>query len=228
MTLTGSSTAASAPSRLRGFPDGHPFFRLSQAAVAAGLHLMADVRAQHMDHCPPRGPVVLASNHLSYFDIPLIGAWAPRTTLFFSKVEVRRWPVIGWIGAQYGTIFVRRGESDRNAIREAIAALTAGQMVGVFPEGHRSHGTGLLVAQPGVALLALRGGATVWPVGITGSEHIMKRGRPTVTLTGGEPFDPLAAAHDAYGEKPSHQQVAETIMRRIAALLPESYRGQYG
>ena len=225
--MTGTASELVAP-RLRGFPDGHPFFRLSQTAVAGALRLMADVRAEHMDRCPARGPVVLASNHLSYFDIPLIGAWAPRTTLFFSKAEVRRWPVIGWIGAQYGTIFVRRGESDRHAIREAIAALTLGQMVGVFPEGHRSHGQGLLQAQPGVALLALRGGATVWPVAITGSEHIFKRARPKVTLTGGEPFDPLTAARELFGDKPSHQQVADTIMRRVAALLPEGYRGGYG
>jgi 1-acyl-sn-glycerol-3-phosphate acyltransferase len=216
------------PLKPRGFRDGHPVFRVSQIAVAGALHLMADIRAHHMDRCPPRGPVMLVSNHLSYFDIPLIGAWTPRTTLFFSKAEVHRWPVIGLIAARYGTIFVRRGESDRQAIRDALSALSGGQLVGVFPEGHRSHGRGLLPAQPGVALLALRGGATVWPVGVTGSEHIFKRRRPEVTLTGGEPFDPLAVAQMEHGEKPSHQQVADTIMRRVAALLPEEYRGEYG
>jgi len=214
--------------RPRGFPDGHPVFRATQIAIAGALHLMANVKPHRMELCPASGPVVLASNHLSYFDIPLIGAWAPRTTLFFSKSEVRRWPVIGWIGATYGTIFVRRGESDRQAIRDALAALAAGQMVGVFPEGHRSHGMGLLEAQPGVALIAQRSGALVWPVAVAGSEYFFKRPRPEVTLTGGEPFDAVEAARSVYGEHPSHQQITETIMRRIAALLPESYRGRYG
>ena len=220
--MTSSSPA------LRGFRDGHPVFRVSQVVVAGALRLLADVEARHMDRCPSSGPVILAANHLSYFDIPLIGAWTPRTTLFFSKSEVKRWPVIGQIATRYGTIFVRRGESDRQAMRDTLAALANGQLVGVFPEGTRSHGRGIIRALPGVALLAQRSGATIWPVAVTGSERIGKELRPRVTLTGGEPFDARAAARDRFGEKPTHEQVAETIMRRVAALLPESYRGEYG
>ena len=221
MTATTSHT-------LRGFRDGHPWFRISQSAVAGALHLLADIRVTQMDRCPPTGPVILASNHLSYYDIPLIGAWTPRTTLFFSKSEVKRWPVIGAIATRYGTIFVRRGESDRQAVRDTLAALGNGQLVGVFPEGTRSHGKGMIRALPGIALLAQRSGATVWPVAVTGSERIGKQLRPTVTLTGGEPFDPIAAAQAEHGARPSHEQITDTIMRRIATLLPENYRGQYG
>ena len=213
---------------LRGFRDGHPVFRVSQTLVAGTLRLMADIRVRGMDRCPPLGPVILASNHLSYFDIPLIGAWTPRTTLFFSKSEIKRWPLIGLIATRYGTIFVRRGESDRQAVRETLRALGNGQLVGVFPEGTRSHGKGIIRALPGIALLAQRSGATIWPVAVTGSERMGKDLRPTVTLTGGEPFDPVAVARAQYGDTPTHEQVAETIMRRVAALLPERYRGQYG
>jgi 1-acyl-sn-glycerol-3-phosphate acyltransferase len=170
----------------------------------------------------------MVSNHLSYVDIPFIGAWAPRGTIYFSKHEVEHWPVVGFFASTYGTVFVRRGESDRQAVRDALGFLNAGRMIGVFPEGHRSHGKGLLTAQPGVALLAQRSGAVVWPVALTGTEHVFKQRRPKITLTGGEPFDPLAAARAEHGEKPSHQQVADTIMRRIAGMLPESYRGVYG
>ena len=77
------------------------------------------------------------------------------------------------------------------------------------------------------ALLAQRSGALVWPVAVTGSEHIAKQLRPRVTLTGGDPFDPIAAAREEHGDRPSHQQVVDTIMRRLAALLPDSYRGAY-
>ena len=213
---------------IRGFRDGHPVFRVSQVVVAGALRLMADISARDMHLCPPSGPVILAANHLSYFDIPLIGAWTPRTTLFFSKSEIKRWPIIGQIATRYGTIFVRRGESDRQAVRETLDALANGQLVGVFPEGTRSHGKGMIGALPGISLLAQRSGATIWPVAVTGSERIGKEPRPKVTLTGGEPFDPLAAARAIHGERPSHEQVAETIMQRVAALLPESYRGEYG
>ena len=226
--MTTTSPTIPTPAPLRGFRDGHPVFRVSQTVVAGVLRLMADIQVRHMDRCPPTGPVILAANHLSYFDIPLIGAWTPRTTLFFSKSEIKRWPVIGWIATRYGTIFVRRGESDRQAMRDTLAALANGQLVGVFPEGTRSHGKGIIRALPGIALLAQRSGATVWPVAVTGSERMGKELRPTVTLTGGEPFDPLAVAREQFGDRPTHEQVAETIMRRVAALLPESYRGQYG
>jgi 1-acyl-sn-glycerol-3-phosphate acyltransferase len=225
MTTTSGTTTAPV---LRGFRDGHPWFRLSQVVVAGALHLLADIRVSHMERCPPEGPVILVSNHLSYYDIPLIGAWAPRTTLFFSKSEIKRWPVIGGIATRYGTIFVRRGESDRQAVRETLTALGNGQLVGVFPEGTRSHGRGMIRALPGVALLAQRSGAAVWPVSVTGSERIGKDLRPSVTLTGGDPFDPVAAAVAEHGERPTHEQITDTIMRRIAALLPDRYRGAYG
>jgi 1-acyl-sn-glycerol-3-phosphate acyltransferase len=222
-TARGSALAPQA----RGFHDGHPFFVLTQWMVAGALHLLADVTARGMERCPAAGPVLLAANHLSYVDIPLVGAWAPRTTIFFSKMEVNHYPVVGWIGRTYGTIFVRRGEADRQAIREALASLAAGQMIGVYPEGHRSHGRGLLPAQPGIALLAQRSNALVWPVAITGTEAVGKRLRPKVTITGGEPFDALAVAAAEHGPRPTHEQVTSAIMGRIAALLPERYRGAY-
>jgi 1-acyl-sn-glycerol-3-phosphate acyltransferase len=228
-SLSSPTPAVSVAARPRGFRDGHPFYLLSQRAVAAALRCVADIHVEGMARCPTAGsgPVLLCSNHLSYADIPLIGAWAPRPIVFFAKSEVRRLPVVGPITAFYGTIFVRRGESDRHAIRQAMACLAAGQVLGFYPEGHRSHGAGLLRAQPGVALLARGSRAVVWPVAVTGTHYVGKRARPRVTLTGGEPFDPLAAARADYGPAPSHQDIADAIMRRIAALLPAPYRGAY-
>jgi len=85
----------------------------------------------------------------------------------------------------------------------------------------------LLPGQPGAALLAQRSRVKVWPVAVSGTERIGKQARPKVLLRAGEAFDPLAAARAEHGPSPTHQQVADTIMRRIAALLPEEYRGVY-
>ena len=98
----------------------------------------------------------------------------------------------------------------------------------MFPEGHRSRGEGLLPASPGVALLAQRAGAQVWPVAVTGTEQIGKSLRPRVTIRGGEAFDPSAELRAQLGRAPTHQEVTDLIMQRIAALLPPSYRGRYG
>ena len=197
--------------------------------MRAALRGAADIQVRGMEHCPPTGSggLILVSNHLNVTDIPLIGAWCPRAVLFFAKSEVRDWPIVGGIGQAYGQIFARRGEADRQAIRESLACVAAGQVLGIFPEGHRSPGAGLLPAQPGVALLAARSAAPVWPVAVTGSDRIFKDLRPRVTLTGGLPFDPLAVAREEQGREPSHQEVADAIMRRVAALLPDSFRGHY-
>lgn len=217
-----------APPRLPALRDQHPVYVFSQYLVRAVLHSLASIKVVNAATCPRTGPVIMASNHLSYVDIPFIGAWAPRNTIYFSKSEVRNWPFFGYIAYTYGTVFVRRGEADRQAVRDALTFLKNGRMIGVFPEGHRSHGQGLLPAQPGVGLLVQRSRAPVWPVAITGTEHVFKQRRPRIVMTGGEPFDAIAAAQAAYGPRPTHQQVADTIMQRIAALLPEPYRGTYG
>ncbi len=226
--LPRSSRGGITPQR-RGFRDDDPFYVFSCRVVAGALRLLADIHVSGMEHCPPagRGGLILASNHLCVADIPLTGAWCPRAVIYFAKREVRDWPVVGRVGQAYGQIFARRGEGDRQAIRESLACLAAGQVLGIFPEGHRSRGHGLLRAQPGVAFLALRSGVPVWPVAITGTERIGKDVRPRVILSGGLPFDPLAVARETAGPAPSHQDVADAIMRRIAALLPEHLRGVY-
>jgi 1-acyl-sn-glycerol-3-phosphate acyltransferase len=211
----------------RGFPDRHPWYLFSRMVVAGSLRLVADVHVSGMEQCPAHGGLILASNHSHLTDIPLIAAWCRRAVIYFTKWEIRDWPVIGGIGLHYGQIFVRRGEADRRAIREALTCLAAGEVLGVFPEGHRSHGRGLLPGKPGIGLLAVRSGVPVWPVAVTGTESIGRRLRPRVTLTGGPPFDPVAAARAEHGPSPSYQDITDVIMRRIAALLPEDLRGAY-
>ena len=222
------NAALARPPHARALRDRHPIFVASQWLVAGVLHALADVEVTGAELCPKSGPVILASNHLSYVDIPFIGAWAPRSTIYFSKHEVQHWPVVGFFASTYGTVFVRRGESDRQAMRDALGFLSDNRVIGVFPEGTRSKRNGMRTAQPGIALLAQRSGAIVWPVGVTGTERVFNVRRPKITLTGGEPFDPLAAARAEHGDRPSHQQVTDTIMRRVATLLPGSYRGVYG
>ena len=226
--VTAGRSGGIVPQR-RGFRDRAPFYLFARGVVAGTMLALADVRATGLERLPPAGSggLILASNHVSMADVPLLGAWCPRTVIFFTKSEVRDWPVVGGIATSFGNIFVRRGAADRQAIRETLACLAAGQVVAIFPEGHRNHGAGLRPAQPGVALLALRSGVPVWPVAITGTERIGRRFRPRVTLTGGEPFDPLAAARQEAGPAPTHQDVADAIMRRVAALLPEHLRGVY-
>jgi len=133
----------------------------------------------------------------------------------------------------FGGFTVERGVVDRTALDVASMVLRDGRALGIFPEGTRSRTMQLQRGRLGAAFLAARSGAYIVPVGISGTEKIRQRyedrrmllRRPRVTVNIGEPFRlPLIEA------KPNRAQLAaytETIMRRVAELLPESYRGVY-
>lgn len=220
------SGAVAAP---RGFADDDRFFRFSQVVVKAVLRATTSLVVEDIERCPPKsdGPLILAASHVAYYDIPLLGSVMPRATIFISKSEVEKWPILGWVGARYGTIYLRRGEADRGAIREALGVLAAQQMLTIFPEGHRNKGNGLLPAQPGISLLASRGRARIWPVAIDGTHRIFKHPRPKVTVRAGEPFDPRAILGSDGTAVRDHQVIADEVMRRIADLLPREGRGAY-
>ena len=132
-------------------------------------------------------------------------------------------PIFGWLIAQAGVFALERDSPDRAALRKALAFLADGEIVGIFPEGHRSTTRGLLRARPGVALIARRSGAPVIPVAFEGTD-VAKLGRfwrRDVTLHIGASFH----ASDLAGE--DEQALTDDIMRRIAAMLPPERRGAY-
>jgi 1-acyl-sn-glycerol-3-phosphate acyltransferase len=182
------------------------------------------------EHVPASGGLLVISNHLNNSDPPLLGASIRKRRIrFMAKAELfhkRPWNWAIWL---FGAFPVRREEADLRALRTATELLKGGAIVAILPEGHRNrHGTGMQKAQPGAALVALRAGVPILPVGITGSQQI--RGlpvllkHPRITVTIGEPFTlpkPERIRGDAVHE------AMEIMMRRIAALLPPDYQGQW-
>lgn len=177
---------------------------------------------------PADGPLIVVANHLNNADPPLLGAALSRPVHFMAKQELfdkRPWSVfIRWFGA----FPVRRFEADLAALREAQRLLASGAAIGMFPEGHRSHGKGMQPPYPGTALIALRTGATILPVGITGTEAVSSPAvllhRPTIRVMIGEPFSfPREGRITAEAVRSG----GDEIMRRIAQLLPPRYQGVY-
>jgi 1-acyl-sn-glycerol-3-phosphate acyltransferase len=209
----------------------HPlFYEASRVPLSLFTHFVARLEVRGLEHIPARGPAILCSNHVAWMDILAIAVECPRPQHHMGKIELFSVPVLGWYIRALGAFPVRRGESDRESLRMAEEVLAAGQVVVVFPEGHRS-GTGRLAAgHPGVALIALRTGAPIVPVGISGTEHIFRDRRygpwaPPVRVVYGEPFELKAA-----GPRRTRAELEAgmaTIMGRIAALLPPAYRGAY-
>jgi 1-acyl-sn-glycerol-3-phosphate acyltransferase len=129
------------------------------------------MRVTGEEHVPPTGPVILAANHRSFWDIPVHVVASPRPIAFMAKQELYRGPITGWMWRALGGFPVRRDTADIRAIDTALALLEQGDMVGVYPEGTRSRTGEMLPFLKGAAWLALRTGAPIVPCGLMGTER---------------------------------------------------------
>ncbi|HEX9496291.1 MAG TPA: lysophospholipid acyltransferase family protein [Candidatus Limnocylindria bacterium] len=189
---------------------------------AVGLAIYG-MRIEGREHIPS-GAYILVANHTNWKDPPALEFTFQVAIRFMAKIEAFGMFFLGGLMRGIGCFPVRRGESDRRAIMTCLQVLRAGNPLGFFPEGTRSRDGALHRAHPGVAFLAERSGAPILPVGITGMATA-KAFRSDIRVHVGEPFHvrDLALAEGA-----SDQEVADAIMRRVAALLPETMRGVYG
>jgi 1-acyl-sn-glycerol-3-phosphate acyltransferase len=212
--------------------------RAMAAGVRAGLAGLTRVRVEGaIDDIPREGAVIIASNHASNLDVPVLGSsLMPRIGRRFQwlgKREVFDWPVVGWIADAGGVHPVDRSTADVEAYRLAKRILDEGHALFVFPEGTRSRDGRLHKARDGVAALALRTGAPIVPVGIAGSYERWPRGQRLphpggrVTVRVGPPFRLADVLPPGLDRRAATPMATELIMRRIAALLPESQRGAY-
>lgn len=202
------------------------------------------VVVEGLDEVPDEPGVILASNHLSVVDPPLLSLLVARAVgrrvRYMAKAEVMAMPIVGAVLRAYGGFGVRRGQADREAYRLAQAVLAGGDWLGLAPEGTRSREARLGEPKPGVVALALRSDALVLPVGIAGSERTwpigarLPRRGTTVTVRFGpayRPGDADPSAPEAPVGAPRREDVAaqtERLMGRIAALVPPAYRGRFG
>jgi len=205
----------------------------ARLVVKAVVLLLVDLHISGGDKVPRHGPVILASNHLSNADPPVLGTSVGRRVVFMAKQEAMSWPILGLLIRLSGALPVRRFEADLGALRKATEVLQKGRALIMFPEGTRSRQRQLQMGHPGTALIALRSGAPIVPVGISGTERIrfpsvifglLRLRRPRVDLAFGDPFFLPNVTRISSDEV---NRCTDLIMRRIAALLPPAYRGPY-
>jgi 1-acyl-sn-glycerol-3-phosphate acyltransferase len=189
------------------------------------------------DAIPRDGPVILAANHISNADPVLIGAWLTprlgRRIHWLGKKEMFDWPVVGWVARNGGIVPVDRDGADVEAFRTASRVLEAGEVLMVFPEGTRSPTAELQPPKDGLAMLALRTGATIVPIGISNTDRLWPKGRPIprpgghVSMRVGAPFRIADLLPPELDRKAAKRLATTLIMRRIAALLDPRHRGPY-
>jgi len=206
------------------------FYYIARAIVRVLLKLLTRCQVKGRENIPSQGPLLIVANHLSLVDPPLLGVSLGRKVIFMAKKELFRFRLIGYFIGSLGAFSVHRGQLDRKAMRQAYQVLADGLTLVMFPEGTRSRSGRLRPAFPGPALIAMRSGAPVLPVGIIGTEKI--RGvtwllrRPQITVNIGSPFylPPVSSRLT----KAELAELTNSIMGHIAELLPPEYRGDYG
>ena len=180
------------------------------------------------DNFPMGGPFLIASNHASHLDPPVVGAHLPRQMRFFARRSLWNNKLLArWLN-QVETIPVERDSGDIGAIKRVLQALKENRAIVLFPEGTRSPDGNLQSPKAGVGLMACKTGVPVVPCRVYGSFTAFGKGKRIPRF--GTPIDivfgpPIAAAEydDPSVGKARYELAAERIMQGIAALLPPKY-----
>ena len=192
-------------------------YRFGQLVSAALFKTVWRREVQGSENVPSSGGVLLASNHLSNLDPPLIGSSILRPIRYFAKEELFKIPLLGWYISRVNAFPVKRFEHDVGAFKKAHALLASGEAVLMFPEGHRSKTGEPGKARAGAGMLACKAGVPVIPVCIVGSRNPAKLHK--IKIRFGKPIFP--GKDDDQKEK--YQAFSERIMAAIAELKSMMY-----
>ena len=151
-------------------------YRFSQIVFRLLFYTVFRTRVYGRENIPKEGAVILAANHASNIDPPLMASLIERPVSYMAKIELFENPIFGAAIRRCHAFPVKRGASDRGAIKAAVTVLKEGHMLGLFPEGTRSKTGELQKAEAGIALIASMTGAPIVPVAILNSHHIFANG----------------------------------------------------
>lgn len=165
------------------------------------------------ENFPEDKGVLICSNHISNFDPPLVGVAAPRKVRFMAKAEMFTIPILKRLFIVLGAFPVKRGLTDKQALRNGISILNNGEVMGLFPEGTRNRSKKLKQGLTGAGFFALRSNAVVIPCAIVGSYRPFKK----INIAFGKPID-FQAMTD---KRLSAKEATEMIMDHIEKLLAE-------
>jgi 1-acyl-sn-glycerol-3-phosphate acyltransferase len=187
---------------------------LGRPTIGTAVKLVAPMRVYGAERVPRTGGLVVACNHFSWIDPAVLGAACPRTLYYMAKVEAHRVPGLGQLMRAFGAFPVRRGESDREAVRTMRRIVADGHALGLFAEGTRQRSGVPGPVQPGAAMVAITEGVPVVPVAIHGSQSWKPGNFAPVSVAWGEPrtFEGLPRGGKGYKE------ASAEIERAIHAL----------
>ncbi|MEI8105558.1 MAG: lysophospholipid acyltransferase family protein [Actinomycetes bacterium] len=190
-------------------------WRTSRGWISPLVKALARPRAYGLDRWPLEGGCVLAINHLAWIDIGVVGALSPRNINYVAKTELRGVPGLGKFLAWHGIISVKRGQSDRDAVRQMREFTAAGRSIGVFVEGTRQKSGRPGKAQPGAAMVAIKENVPIVPIAIYGTQFWKVGNFAPCSLAVGEPFSLESYPRGGAGYKHASLE----IERRLTVLF---------
>lgn len=205
-------------------------YYVGRIMVRVLLVLLTHWQVRGRDNIPDRGSLLVIANHLHLVDPPVLAVSLKRKAIFMAKEELFRSRFSGYFIGGFGAFPVSRGQQNRKAIQQAERVLTEGLALIMFPEAARSPNAQMQNAYRGAALVALRNGVPILPVGITGTEKIkgftwLLRHRPRITVNIGQPFH--LPPDNGQVSRSEMAELTYFMMAKVAELVPAEYRGIY-
>jgi 1-acyl-sn-glycerol-3-phosphate acyltransferase len=197
-------------------------WKLGRPTLGNAVRLFAPLRVYGAERMPASGGLVLALNHFSWLDPPAFGEASPRTIYYMAKIEAHKVPGLGQLIRSFGTLSVRRGESDREAIRMMRQVVRDGNALGLFVEGTRQLSGRPGEVKPGAAMVTVQEDAPVVCGAIHGSQFWRVGNFHPVSVAWGEPlhFDGLPRSAKGYREASA---VIQDELRKLWEFLVEMH-----
>ena len=190
------------------------------------VKVAARLRVYGNDRVPREGGCVVASNHFSWLDPPALGAASPRVLYYMAKIEAHDAPGLGTLIRAFGCFPVRRGESDRDAVRTMRKVVADGKALGLFVEGTRQRSGVPGEVQPGAAMVAIQEQAPVIPVAIHGTQTWRPGNFHPVSVAWGEPLVLDGLPKGGRGYREASVEIQREIRRLWDWLVEQHEQGR--
>ena len=186
---------------------------VGRVTIQPAVNLVARLEVYGAERVPLTGGLVVAANHFSWIDPPALGAACPRTLYFMAKVEAHRVPGLGELMRAFGTFAVRRGESDRDAVRRMREIVRERNALGMFAEGTRQRSGVPGPVQPGAAMVAVTEEVPLIPAAIHGSQSWRLGNFAPVSIAWGTPMTFEGLPRGGKGYKEASVEVERELRR---------------